>query len=734
MILCMLISLLSFNASAKDFTYDEMADFLSKLDILHGDASKGGDYDYYSYLTRAQFAKIAVASSSFKNSVPTATNTSPYSDVSRYHWAAGYVKVASQNKLISGYPDSTFRPENNVLLEEAVTIALKLLGYENSDFGGEWPYGQMGIANNIGLLDNVTVSQGMAMTRLDAIALMFNTLNADTKQGTNYLQSIGYERKEEVVLVSSYYQDPSIDSNKVVTSEGTYKINDNFDFSEVGRKGDLLLKNNKEILGFYPDGQAKEVYVVMGVLGNDIIISANGSSEILDLSDDTVAYYNSTKTTYSALASKVSTGDSISVIKDNNGMVKYVALETQAMEGPITVTSRDFLSSLSINQNEATIIKGGNVVSISDVDINDIAYYSKVLNTVWVYDDQRVGIYEQAIPNQEFPTSVVISGTTYELESANAFSKLSSTGNFKLGSSVTLLLGKDGKIADVISTGASNEEIYGYVLSVGSKEYTIDNQKYTSNYINIASTDGNTYEYTCDRNYESYRSKIVKITFTDSGAKATMINTNGFSGTFDASNYTFGSNKLAKNVSIIDVKETDVTEEGSYIKVYPTRLDGINIKSSEVLYYEKNSSGEITGLILSDVTGDAYEYGIILTASEKGGTTYITNGAKTTVGTYFTANSRTPAKLDLKNNRLDGFYALNSVGTVKSLTNSHVINNSGEKFTLSDKVEIYTVTGDFDYMLTTLSDAIKNISKYSVSAYYDKSDAAGGRVRVIILR
>ena len=65
------------------------------------------------------------------------------------HWAAPYVRVGVTNGIISGYPDATFRPEDTVLYEEAVTMMLRVLGYTNADFGVSWPSGQIGLADNL---------------------------------------------------------------------------------------------------------------------------------------------------------------------------------------------------------------------------------------------------------------------------------------------------------------------------------------------------------------------------------------------------------------------------------------------------------------------------------------------------------------------------------------------------------------------------------------------------------
>ena len=731
-ILCMLLGGISVNA--REYSYNDMAEFLAGLDILHGDASKGGDYDFYSYLTRAQFAKIAVAASKYKNSVPVGTNTSPYSDVPRTHWAAGYIKVAATNSLVTGYPDSTFRPEATVLLEEAVTIALKLLGYENADFGGEWPYGQLGIANNLGLLENVSATVGSPLNRLDAIVLMYNTLNENTKSGSSYLSSLGYQITEDVVLISSSLQDPSIDNDRVVTSSGTYKVANSFDFSRIGEKGDILLKNGKEIVKFFGNGRNKEAYVVMGVLAGDIIVSDRGTSKVLDLTEDTEAYYNNAKTTVSSLTSKLKMGDSVSVIKDDLGQIKHVVAQNQVMEGPLRVNSLNILDSILTNDKEVTLIKGGRIVDSSSLAINDIIYYSKAMNTVWAYSDKRVGVYEDATPNQEAPSSIVVSGVTYEIESAEAFAKLSSTGSFKFGQSITLLFGKDGKIADVISSGDGADELYGLAINAGTKEFTLNNEKYSAYYISVATPDGNQLDYETEKLHDGLKGKVVKLTFKAEGAVAPVVTTGGLSGTYSYGTGTLGANKVAANVQIIDAKETMVSEVGAYTKIYPSRIDGVEFSSNDILYYSKNNSGEIDKLILNDVTGENYQYGMIVEAKEKGGTTYMIDGATKSTGTYFTAKPKTFGRFDMSNNQLSGFKAINSVDKVTELTAGYLKDSSGKKFTLSDAVQVYYVDYNFSYNKTTLTEAVNNFSKYTVSAYYDTRDSEGGRVRILVLR
>lgn len=108
--------------------------------IMVGDAS--GNMNLDKTVTRAEYAKMLVAASTYKDKVSGVSNSSPFSDVPYTHWAAGYIKTAVAQGWLTGYLDGSYKPDNTVTLEEAATGALKLLGYTTEDFSGllsVWP-------------------------------------------------------------------------------------------------------------------------------------------------------------------------------------------------------------------------------------------------------------------------------------------------------------------------------------------------------------------------------------------------------------------------------------------------------------------------------------------------------------------------------------------------------------------------------------------------------------------
>lgn len=104
-------------------------------------------------VTRAAMAKMLMAAQNITTG-PEVPVT--FSDVAADHWAAHYIGLAQSAKLINGFEDGTFRPEESVTPEQVVKMVVCLLGYEpTAREKGGYPDGYMATAKEIGLLDNV---------------------------------------------------------------------------------------------------------------------------------------------------------------------------------------------------------------------------------------------------------------------------------------------------------------------------------------------------------------------------------------------------------------------------------------------------------------------------------------------------------------------------------------------------------------------------------------------------
>lgn len=158
---------------------------LAALDIMVGDES--GNLNLGATVTRAEFTKLAVAASTSRDAVGDTVSVKPYPDVPQSHWAAPYIKAAVDLGLVQGDLHGNFNPGRSITLAEGVTIVLRLLGYQDSDFTGVWPSGQMAQYRALKLNEGVTAGQDSAMTRRDALYLFYNLMITKNKEGVYYL-------------------------------------------------------------------------------------------------------------------------------------------------------------------------------------------------------------------------------------------------------------------------------------------------------------------------------------------------------------------------------------------------------------------------------------------------------------------------------------------------------------------------------------------------------------------
>lgn len=134
--------------------YEAAVEALVELGVVNGYGD--GTFKPNNEVSRAEMAKMLVIALGQKQAAEIAKGSTQFSDVEADHWAAGYINVAAQYKVIVGYPDGTFDPEAKVTYAEAVTMALRALGYKNVvESAGTWPTNYITKANELQLLDNM---------------------------------------------------------------------------------------------------------------------------------------------------------------------------------------------------------------------------------------------------------------------------------------------------------------------------------------------------------------------------------------------------------------------------------------------------------------------------------------------------------------------------------------------------------------------------------------------------
>lgn len=104
----------------------------------------------------------------------------PFKDVTELHWAYSEIEYLRGMGIVSGYTDGSFRPDENILYEQAVKFVVAALGYDfmAESYGG-YPDGYIRTASQLKILKNVGGAMGTAATREQIVLLLFNAVTAD---------------------------------------------------------------------------------------------------------------------------------------------------------------------------------------------------------------------------------------------------------------------------------------------------------------------------------------------------------------------------------------------------------------------------------------------------------------------------------------------------------------------------------------------------------------------------
>ncbi len=152
----------------------------SAIEQLYGDVFKGyedgllhGEY----FLTRAEFATLLC--NAFSDTVFTEVYYE-FSDLKADHWASDYIQKAVNAGWLEGYEDGTFKPDENITYEEALTVICRVLEID----GYNYSYPEDYVAKSIeySLTNGVSALMGEKVTRNDAAEIIVNSFE--------YLESV----------------------------------------------------------------------------------------------------------------------------------------------------------------------------------------------------------------------------------------------------------------------------------------------------------------------------------------------------------------------------------------------------------------------------------------------------------------------------------------------------------------------------------------------------------------
>ena len=492
--LVMTMSLVTVSAGAADFTDDSDIDYKEAVDVI----SALGIVDGYSddsfrpdgSLTRGAAAKIIcnLILGPTTASALSAT-TAPFRDVPVTNTFAGYITYCSQQGIISGYGDGTFRPTGSLTGNAFMKMLLGALGYDSSVEGyngSNWQVNVIKQAVGIGLDDgNDDFVGSRTVTRQEAALYSFNMIQATMVEYDS--KSVVVVGDVEINTIPTRYEatNTSTRTDGNIKDDGLMQFAERYftDLKATGSQDDFgrpatEWRYNNRAIGTYTD-VADETYTAGVKLGD--IYSDLGLSET---TDTTEYYINGREQSDLEVArrddTKIGANGVLTQVwyeEDERGNVEdfiisevhtYVA-EVNAINNP-----NDDDRSITLSTKSAPIGSLDRQFETDDFSRDDLVTYTAAwtgsryeIQTVEALTDYETGILT------EWNGTKIVSGSIYD--ATNDFTVGSTTYDYSAHCAVD---DEDGASSQVWNFDVDESELnvyldqYGYAIYVSGTEGT----------------------------------------------------------------------------------------------------------------------------------------------------------------------------------------------------------------------------------------------------------------------
>lgn len=589
----------------------QTASILGSLGIMQGTGNNR--FEPNRPLTRAEFCKLAVTAMGIDDASPYASYTI-FPDVHASHWAARYVNAAlrhpdfKDNYIIRGYADGTFGPDRQLTYGEVCTMLLRMLGYKESDIGPFWPADYIAQANALGLTQGVSIKDAKTpVTRADAATMLLNTLGTSTRsdgqEGSPLISRVSSSTVENCILLETSETDSSLAADEALFYEnGTLsarKTAGKLDRSLIGVYGTLVIgkKGDNVAVGVIPDTASRqETYEVVNAAADRIVTKTGAFRPNRDtptyLSRDSSAEDSKLKS-LAEVWSSILPGDTLHAYYNEYGSLALLAV----LPGTSISHANTFVYGIATSANipsEYKIVKNGAVIDPSGLKKYDVVTLDAANRQALVSDTRVSGRYSEGGPTVSYPQEVKVYGNSFRIsDSAAAFFK-----DMKLKDYITLLFDADGNVAAAYPRSTVSADMQGIVTAIDESKATVT----LTNGITLRNMDIDKLEKPT-----ALMGRLVSVSTNGDKAVLTRRTLSGkTSGEWSLSDGKLGSKPVSSRVNVYE----EVLSGAPLSRIALSDISLAKVPSSDIRYTVTDSAGTITTVILGDVTGDSWLYGM----------------------------------------------------------------------------------------------------------------------------
>ena len=444
-------------------------------------------------VTRAEFAVMLTKALAIPNSALEGYSQTPFKDMAGYEWSTGYLAFCLSKGIMVGDGYGNAMPGRTVSLNEAVTMALRAIGYvdNSSELKGAWPANYVTKAQELDLYKDVAKDM-VGATRENAAQIIYNLLPiqkvaVDTDGKTNPLwdklpngsnpgvettlfsAGLNCRMDKEDVVVDSDVDNASINMAKNLGKYGKVYVN------KKTNKIVAFLNESDQLVGrftaankFVTSDDEKEYTVKSGVDKANKLIVGNGKTTTSNVLITDATFTNS------VYGANNNTKEYVLNVDLSGKTIKEIY---SAVEWDVTIGQKVKASDLASIKSDKTLLNykfgkdDNNEIAANEFELVGAATLAdiKADDVVYVYDNDKV-IRKIEVSNK------TVEGVVKSFKDKTTDSKAKFTIGDKTFKNSKEVLNNVGIDADALVVGVDNvtDEVKAFLDARG---YVFDFEK-----------------------------------------------------------------------------------------------------------------------------------------------------------------------------------------------------------------------------------------------------------------
>lgn len=386
--------------------YEDAAVRLMALGVFKGDDK--GNFNPDAQITRAEAVAIIVRALGLEQSSELMKGVTKFADVNAdpgLQWATGVINIAVSAGIVDGYPDGNFGGRDPVKYEELAKMIIYALNYGVTVEGGVWPTAVLAKADELEILDGISVVAGVPIIRGLAAKMLDNSLDVPSLEQTGYGDLKQYEKTGKTLLEKMGYEevegwvvgipevDNALDEDEVDIDGDVYTVLEGVDVAGLfGLKVKVWVNDDDEILFVQKKTADKDIFV--DTLAGKVDAKHKVELVVLDddvtFDEDATIYVNFKKADLEDLEE----GFYGRLVRDKNKIVFASLFDFEEEKHGVVVTevSGDKVKYFKTDDKERTLdLTDADAVTVYNKDLSKAAFDDIEKDTVlywWEADDE----------------------------------------------------------------------------------------------------------------------------------------------------------------------------------------------------------------------------------------------------------------------------------------------------------------------------------------------------------